>query len=103
MSFPWSHRAKLQSSNPRERVNGEVNRRIEVVGIFSKENAIARLVGAILLEPNDEWAVQPASHITLGSVCPLSDDPLVCVPTGPNRTCVEALPRLPSCRSPPRF
>jgi hypothetical protein len=51
MSFPAEHRAKLHSTNPIERLNGEIKRRTEVVGIFPNEDAIARLVGAILLEP----------------------------------------------------
>ena len=58
MSFPKEHRAKIHSTNPLERVNGEIKRRTEMVGIFSNEATITRLVGAILLEQNDEWAVQ---------------------------------------------
>ena len=67
MSFPAQHRAKLHSTNPIERPIGEIKRRIEVVGIFPNEAAIVRLVGAILLEQNDEWAVQRARYITLGT------------------------------------
>jgi len=77
MSFPAQHRAKLHSTNPLERLNGEVKRRTEVVGIFPNEAAIRRLVGAILLEQNDEWAVQRARYMTLESVASVSDDPLV--------------------------
>ena len=80
MSFPAQHRAKLHSTNPLERVNGEIKRRTEVVGIFPNEAAIVRLVGAILLEQNDEWAVQRSRYITLESISPVSDDPLVGLP-----------------------
>jgi putative transposase len=77
MSFPAQHRVKLHSINPLERLNGEIKRRTEVVGIFPNEAAIVRLVGAILLEQNDEWAVQRSRYITLESIAPVSDDPLV--------------------------
>lgn len=80
MSFPSAHRAKLHSTNPLERVNGEIKRRTEVVGIFPNEDAIVRLVGAILLEQNDEWAVQRARYMTLETITPLSDDPIVNLP-----------------------
>jgi transposase-like protein len=80
MSFPAPHRAKLHSTNPIERLNGEIKRRTEVVGIFPNEAAIVRLVGAILLEQNDEWAVQRARYMTLETIAPLSDDPIVGLP-----------------------
>jgi transposase-like protein len=80
MTFPAAHRAKLHSTNPIERLNGEIKRRTDVVGIFPNETAIVRLVGAILLEQNDEWAVQRARYMTLETIAPMSDDPFVKLP-----------------------
>ena len=80
MTFPPQHRAKLHSTNPLERLNGEIKRRTEVVGIFPNEAAVTRLVGAILLEQNDEWSVQRARYMTLETITALSDDPLVNLP-----------------------
>ena len=57
MSFPKSHWPQIRSTNPIERVNLEIKRRTNVVQIFPNEAAIIRLVGALLLEQNDEWAV----------------------------------------------
>jgi putative transposase len=71
MDFPKEHRAKIHSTNPLERVNGEIKRRTDVVGIFPNEAAITRLVGAILLEQNDEWAVQRARYMNLKTIAPL--------------------------------
>ena len=81
MSFPAAHRTKLHSVNPLERLNGEIKRRTDVVGIFPNEAAITRLVGALLLEQNDEWAVQRARYMTLETIAPLGDDPAVSLPT----------------------
>jgi|tagenome__1003787_1003787.scaffolds.fasta_scaffold20702222_1 putative transposase len=59
MSFPAQHRTKLHSTNPLERLNKEIKRRADVVGIFPNEDSITRLIGAVLLEANDEWQLQP--------------------------------------------
>ena len=80
MGFPAQHRAKLHSTNPLERLNGEIKRRSEVVGIFPNEDAVTRLIGALLLEQNDEWAVQRARYMSLETIAPLSDDPIVGLP-----------------------
>ena len=54
MTFPREHRTRLHSTNPIERLHAEIKRRTNVVGIFPNEDAITRLVGAVLLQQNDE-------------------------------------------------
>jgi transposase-like protein len=76
MTFPREHRAKLHSTNPIERLNGEIKRRTDVVGIFPNEAAITRLIGAILMEQSDEWAVQRVRYMTLETMAPVSDNPI---------------------------
>jgi putative transposase len=80
MSFPREHWDKISSTNPIERLNGEIKRRADVVGIFPNDDAIVRLVGAILMEQNDEWAVQRARYMTLETIAPISDNPIVILP-----------------------
>ena len=75
MTFPKEHSTKLHATNPIERLNAEITRRTRVVGVFPNEDAITRLVGAILLEQNDEWAVQRARTMTPETImAAVSDD-----------------------------
>jgi putative transposase len=75
MSFPREHWAQIASTNPLERLNGEIKRRADVVGIFPNDRAVIRLVGALMLEQNDEWAVS-RRYMSLESLSALSDDPI---------------------------
>lgn len=74
MGFPKAHRTQIHSTNPLERVNAEVKRRTDVVGIFPNEGAIVRLVGALLLEQNDEWQLQ-RRYMALEPLRALADNP----------------------------
>ena len=75
MSFPREHWPQIASTNPLERLNGEIKRRADVVGIFPNDRAVIRLVGALMLEQNDEWAVS-RRYMSLESLSALSDDPV---------------------------
>jgi transposase-like protein len=75
MSFPREHWGQIASTNPLERLNGEIKRRADVVGIFPNDRAVIRLVGALMLEQNDEWAVS-RRYMSLESLSALSDDPV---------------------------
>lgn len=59
MAFPKDHWAQIASTNPLERVNKDIKRRADVIDIFTTDAAVIRLVGALMLEQNDEWAVAP--------------------------------------------
>lgn len=79
MSFPRKHRTKIQSTNPLERLNGEIKRRTDMVGIFPNEAAFYRLVGALLLEQNDKWALQ-RRYMTPKTLADLGENPKTSLP-----------------------
>lgn len=85
MAFPAQHRTKLHSTNPLERLNKEVKRRADVVGIFPDEKSIMRLIGAVLMEQNDDWQLQHR-YMQLEAMVellqPTEDDPLRLPTTG---------------------
>ena len=68
MSFQKDHRPKIQSINPLERLKGKIKRRTDDVGIFPNEDAITRRIGALLLEQNHEWTVQPGRYMSLETI-----------------------------------
>jgi len=72
LSFPKAHRTQIHSTNPLERLNAEVKRRTDVVDIFPNDASIAHLVGALLLEQNDEWQLQ-RRYMQLEGLQTLSD------------------------------
>ena len=79
MAFPKEHWAQISSTNPLERVNKEIKRRADVIGIFPNTAAVIRLVGALMLEQNDEWAVS-RRYMTLETIGALSDNPRISLP-----------------------
>src|SRR3712207_3436635 len=80
MLFPSRHRSKLHSTNPLERLNREVQRRADVVGIFPNEPAVIRLIGAVLLEQNDEWQLQHR-YMQVGAMAEMLTPPTDETPT----------------------
>jgi hypothetical protein len=72
-TFPQARWWQIHSTNPLERLNQEIKRRTNVVGIFLNEAAIRRLVGALMLEQNDEWAVT-GRYMTLETVSAICED-----------------------------
>jgi transposase-like protein len=67
-SFPLSHWKKIWSTNPLERVNKEIKRRTDVVGVFPNPEALLRLAGAVLVETHDEWAVTDRRYLSENSM-----------------------------------
>ena len=79
MAFPKEHWPQISSTNPLERVNKEIKRRADVIGIFPNTAAVIRLVGALMLEQNDEWSVS-RRYMTLETIGTLSDNPRISLP-----------------------
>lgn len=79
MDFPREHWPQIASTNPLERVNREIKRRADVVGIFPNDEAIVRLVGALMLETNDEWTVA-RRYMSLETLARVTNTPIVRLP-----------------------
>jgi putative transposase len=71
-SFPYSHWKKIWSTNPLERLNKEIKRRIDVVGVFPNPEALLRLAGAVLVEAHDEWEAGERRYLSEGSMALLA-------------------------------
>jgi putative transposase len=73
-TFPAARHSKLHSTNPLERVNREIGRRTDVVGVFPNDAALLRLAGSLLIEQNDEWLVS-RRYLSEASMAELATDP----------------------------
>ena len=74
-AFPRSHWRKIASTNPLERINKEIKRRSNVVGIFPDDASVIRLVGAVLLDQHDDWAIAERRYLSEESMARIDADP----------------------------
>jgi putative transposase len=81
-TFPRAHWRKVASTNPLERINKEIKRRSNVVGIFPNDDSVIRLVGAVLVDQHDEWQATERRYLSEASMA-LIDDPTEEVTTSP--------------------
>src|ERR1700730_17536963 len=81
-AFPEAHRRKIWSTNPLERINGEIKRRTNVVGIFPNDASILRLVTPVLVETHDEWAVAERRYLSEESMAKIGQ-PITTVEEAP--------------------
>ena len=75
MAFPKEHHRQIHSTNPLERLNKEIKRRADVVGIFPNDGSVLRLLGSVMIEQNDEWIVlrRYFSQESMGKLLPPAD------------------------------
>ena len=76
-TFPETHRRQIRSTNPLERLNKEIKRRSNVVGIFPNPKALLRLVRAVLAEQDDEWSVAERRYFSAESMKLLTQPPVL--------------------------
>jgi putative transposase len=87
-AFPRAHWRKIASTNPLERINKEIKRRSNVVGIFPDDASVIRLVGAVLLDQHDDWAIAERRY--------LSEESMAAIDTNPQELTTTDTPELPA-------